>query len=77
NGGLVADTVFYIRQPTPPDTANVPPRARARARKTKQRDRGFNYRQFAAALNPELLAKLQTPRPLVTEKRGGSEGSKP
>ncbi|MEE9128457.1 MAG: hypothetical protein V3T84_00425, partial [Phycisphaerales bacterium] len=74
NGGLVADTVFYIRQPTPPDTANVPPRARARARKTKQRDRGFNFRQFAAALNLELLAKLHTPR-LATKKRGGSEGN--
>ena len=39
--------------------------------------RGFNFRQFAAALNPELLAKLHTPRPLATKKRGGSEGSKP
>ena len=51
-------------------------RARFRRRRKRGGD-GFNHRQFAAALNPELLAKLHTPRPLATGKRGESDGSKP
>lgn len=58
NGGLVADTGLCMRQPTPPDTAKIPSRVCARARKAKRRDRGFNFRNAARILNLALLAKL-------------------
>lgn len=60
NGGLVADTGLYIRQSRPPYSANVP--SRVRARKAKQRYRGFNLRAAARVVNPELLHKLPPER---------------
>lgn len=48
NGGLNSGT----RQPRPPTYLPT------RARKAKRRDRGFNFREVAAVLRPDLLQKL-------------------
>ena len=50
NGGLSLST----RQPRPPTYTPT------RARKAKRRDRGFNFREVAAFLRPDLLKKLPT-----------------
>ncbi len=48
NGGIGSGT----RQPRPPTYTPT------RARKAKRRDRGFNFREAAAVLRPDLLQKL-------------------
>ena len=50
---------------------------RQRRAPSRRRRRGFSYREVMLVLNPELLAKLHTPRPLATGKKGESDGSKP